>query len=327
MMGIIPDEDLEGISSDTLREAAQMAQTDERFRLITPEAEQRMLARERIEDDRREEQLAVRRARGEGPSSTPVSFEQFLAAKASSATTAGGSAAPPSAAAATAQARDGPAAKKRSVSSSGAQPGPNAHNVTIIHDPDAAADRDRIGELELRATVVPITTIAMDRRPHTLLSDIALVQGSNFSNLEAFLNQFYLDVNHPTKSLFWKGDIEQGAEHDTNSFIDQMRRYCCDSMPAHQSEDFLRYTLLVENPVFVHCVFRRRPDAEERMMRSRRTEAERQARRAPDGNIKDEYRVYSWVGHVYQEGHVPERAPDELPPALHPEAPLANGFE
>jgi hypothetical protein len=316
MMGIIPDEDLEGISSDTLREAALMAQTDERFRLITPEAEQRLLARERIEDDRREEQLAMRRARGEGPQGAPASFEQLIASKS----------APSTGSADMHQQVSG--GKRRSAGGGAQQPGPNANNLTIIHDPDAAADRDRIGELELRETVVPITTIAMDRRPLALLSDVALVQGSNFSNLEAFLNQFYLDVNHPTRSLFWKGDIEQGPEHDANSFIDQMRRYCCDSMPAHQSEDFLRYTLLVENPVFVHCVFRRRPDAEERMMRSRRSEAERRARRAPDGGIKDEYRVYSWVGHVYQEGHVPERAPDELPPAIHPDAPSASsGFE
>lgn len=318
----IPDEDIESIDLATLKEASLLAQTQpDHFALVSEDAERIMNEREKAELDRREQQIAMKQAMGQGPLRGEMNFEDFIAAKRKEANlpelvsaSAGAPSGAPSASAASRQA--GPA-------DDAVAERPNRGNLMVLHDPDELAQRDTMGDLSLKPTSLPIADLALNRNPVQLLSDPRLVQASDIRNLDAFLNQLYLNAG-TAKDRFHEADIY-------HLFEVQMQKLCPEQVGApRRSDDWLTFTYFVANPLCVHCVFRRRPDLEKRMIEvrmARRGEASARKCFNRDNTIKDGYRIYSWLSHLYQEGFKEEDEEGNVPRAAQPAAPAVNGFE
>lgn len=342
----IDKESLDSIPMSTLKEASELAQLyPDEFRMFPPGAEEALNQREEAELKRREEQIDVMRRGGLGPSVEPVDFDQFLdrrrahlgeaardmpAVAPAAGAFAGATRRTPAAAGEGEQEEppdtrdtsllgdDGVLSKKQKNRLARKEMPEDRvrNNVIKLVDPDELAVRDHYGLLRPVEPRMDVAILAGQENAGQLLSRPALMDGTTVRHLEEFLMPFYTRKHTCAgaslkKALYHKADV-------LIEFCEPIMKRVARRFTSSMGVDRLTFVYYVSTPLFVYCIFRRRMDVE-------RTDARVQKHLdKASGEVPEDWRIYSWLGHLYIEGVITQGVPPAA--AIEAAAPAQDGF-
>ena len=266
------DNDFDGIDDEVLMELSARQEADpENFTLLDQETLEKIEARDARLDALREQEL-VKRGIPEGRRE-PVSFEEAISAQLRHHSESIGMKPPPPVVAASAKhaATPGSGPAKRAAPPLSVPLGYSKprENLMIYRDPEEDARPDRLAGRK----PMPLSKIdrdALPLAPDHLLPDKAILGHSAVQQVLSILQKYQIRAG---RDLFFEADIEE-------VFCRKMAHHVSDLYERRKTSTCIMCVFFITTPIFVHCKFKRRPDAE----RKRRS---------------FEHPIYSWEGYAF----------------------------